>query len=247
MYRTIVLEDEKLIREWIIFQLERDKDITIIASGDNGDIGMEYIKQYKPDIVVSDINMPKLTAFEMLEKLPSNEFATIIISGYNDFFNAQQAIYYGVCAFVEKPIDECQLVNAIDKAKNQSDKISIFKKKVMSLNGGEILPKVEKNEGILFDVLQYFEENYMEKIQFPVMAKSLGYSESTLYRLFNKASKYQLTELLNRFRIQRSIELYIEKVDTFDILSEQVGFSDYKYFSKVFKKVTGFTPKEYFK
>ncbi|GAB2025251.1 response regulator [Lactovum odontotermitis] len=247
MFKTIVLEDEKLIRDWIVLYLEKDSELQLIASADNGETGRELIERLQPDILVSDIHMPKLTAFELLREFPQKSFATVIISGYNDFENAQKAINQDVCAFVEKPIDSLALDEAINKAKERVAKIQLLEKSKRYEKTENIKFELgELNADIHAELMKYIRENYQKKIYFPKLAHELGYGESTLYRIIKEAGEVSFTELLNRYRIQKSIEIQFSQKHTLEELAERVGFSDAKYFVRVFKKVTGSTPKDFF-
>ncbi|GAB2026816.1 response regulator transcription factor [Lactovum odontotermitis] len=247
MYKTIVLEDEKLIRDWIVLQLEKDSELQVIASADNGERGVELIHRLQPDLLVSDIHMPKLTAFELLKQFPQKSFATVIISGYNDFENAQKAINQDVCAFVEKPIDPLALGEAMNKAKERVAKIQLLEKSRLYEKTENIKFELgEFNSDIHSELMKYIKANYQKKIYFPDLAHDLGYGESTLYRIIKEAGEISFTELLNRYRIQKSIEIQFSEKHTLEELAERVGFSDAKYFVRVFKKVTGSTPKDFF-
>jgi two-component system response regulator YesN len=247
MYKAIVLEDEKLIRDWIILHLEKDPGIQVIASTDNGERGKQLILRLQPDLLVSDIHMPKLTAFDILKEFPERRFATVIISGYNDFEHAQKAIAQGVSAFVEKPIDPAELDEAMGKAKLQVERIRTFEKSKIYEKAELLMAEsAQGNEDIYSELMNYIRKNYKEKIYFPDLARELGFGESTLYRIIKEAGEVSFTELLNRYRIRKSIEIRLSEKQSLDELAAQVGFSDVKYFVRVFKKVTGETPKDFF-
>ncbi|MBU5236349.1 response regulator, partial [Vibrio cholerae] len=78
----------------------------------DGEEGIELINELKPDIVITDINMPRKNAFQMLEETKYLIFSKIIVSGYNDFPNAKKAISYDAVEFIVKPINESELKEA---------------------------------------------------------------------------------------------------------------------------------------
>lgn len=67
------------------------------------------IKALLPDIVMTDLNMPLKTGFEMFADTAEYAYDKIVISGYNDFENAKKAIHFQVVDFIAKPIDTTEL------------------------------------------------------------------------------------------------------------------------------------------
>ena len=122
MYKILVVEDEKLIRQRLIFGIDFERlDCVVIGEARDGKEGKELIEKLNPDIVLTDINMPVMDAFDMLEATLDYSYSTIILSGYNEFKNAQKAIKYGVTEFIVKPINEIDIVDAVVRAKTQVD------------------------------------------------------------------------------------------------------------------------------
>ncbi len=90
----------------------------VTDEADNGEDAFAIIRSRQPDLVITDIRMPEMDGLELIrrsrEELPASP-SFIIISGYDDFSYAQQAVRYGVFDFVLKPIDEDILVSALQK------------------------------------------------------------------------------------------------------------------------------------
>ena len=83
--------------------------------------GLEKAKEYEPDILLVDICMPKLSGIKFLEELKklSIECKVIIISGFNEFAYAQQAITLGVSHYLLKPIADSELKEALESVSRQ--------------------------------------------------------------------------------------------------------------------------------
>ena len=107
MMKIIIVEDEIRIREGLIKLLRRiDQDFQVVGEADNGKNGLELILSLKPDLIITDVQMPVMDGLEMLCCLQKEGFLpkVIILSAYSEFSYAQQAIRLGVSEYLIKPI-----------------------------------------------------------------------------------------------------------------------------------------------
>lgn len=111
--RTVIIEDEQLARNLLKSYLADQEQIEIIAECENGFEGLKVINEQKPDLVFLDVQMPKLTGFEMLELL---EFKPEIIftTAYNQY--AIKAFEQHAVDYLLKPFPKDRLLLAIDRA-----------------------------------------------------------------------------------------------------------------------------------
>ncbi|VTT42149.1 transcriptional regulator, AraC family [Streptococcus porcinus] len=106
MLRMIIVEDEHLIRKWLSQVIDyKQMGIDLLACVRDGQEGIEAIEQYQPDIVLTDIMMPRKTAFDMFEATQKTPYQKLVLSSFSDFQNAKKAMRYGVYNFLEKPLD----------------------------------------------------------------------------------------------------------------------------------------------
>jgi len=113
LIRTIIIEDEMLARNLLKSFLAEHDQIEVIAECENGFDGLKAINEMKPDLVFLDVQMPKLTGFEMLELL---EFRPEIIftTAYNQF--AIKAFEQNAVDYLLKPFPKDRLLKAVDRA-----------------------------------------------------------------------------------------------------------------------------------
>ena len=81
------------------------------------------------------------------------------------------------------------------------------------------------------------------------LADELGVSPSYLSRKFKQETSYTFLDMLNKYRVQKAVELMMKEKDKYRVyeIADIVGFGDYKNFSLVFKKYTNFSPKDFIK
>ena len=94
-------------------------------------------------------------------------------------------------------------------------------------------------------ILDYVDANYQKDISLSSLAQHLFLSEGYVGKVFSKCMGQRFNEYLNSYRIMKAIELL--KTTNYRVyeISAMVGYSDYRYFSAVFKSATGRTPVDY--
>lgn len=103
----------------------------------------------------------------------------------------------------------------------------------------------EETDQVVCQMLEFISCHFSEKIVMQDVVNHLNYSETFLNRRFKKVTGMTFTEYLNRFRIQKAVEILNgQDVSTHEI-GYLCGFSAPKYFKDVFRKYVGCTPKEY--
>ena len=97
MNNLLIVEDERMIRHGLRYTIDwMALDITVIGEAVNGQEGYEKILELKPDIVLTDIKMPKMSGIDMLEAASKKHtFHTLILSSYSEFSYAQKGIQLG--------------------------------------------------------------------------------------------------------------------------------------------------------
>lgn len=255
MYKVLIVEDEEMIRIGIRYSIDWIKaDCIVIDDASNGEDGLNKIATLKPDIVITDINMPIMDGITMIEKGAKKAiFSAIIVSGYDEFELAQKAINLGVCEYLIKPLEQEEVFKALDRAKTQVDlkkKYELIKEEADTFDI-EVLP-IDLYTGNhaaskhVNKMTAYIQGNYQQRISIQDLVEELGMSSTYLNQRFKAATTYTFNDFLNRYRIQMALNLMKSGEDAkiYNIASD-VGFSDYKYFISVFKKYVDYTPSHF--
>lgn len=118
MNTVLIVDDELIIRQGLKCIIEWNEfGFEIIGEASNGKDALDFILQKKPDVVMLDIRIPKLSGLEVAEQARKQGYQgkIIILSGFSDFKYAQEAIRYNVEYYLTKPIDEEELAETIQK------------------------------------------------------------------------------------------------------------------------------------
>lgn len=248
MFKLIIVEDEHLIRKWLEIAVDYSTlGIQVVGTASHGQEGMELIQKLKPHIVLTDITMPIMDAFMMFEATQSISYEKVILSGYDDFQNAKKAMQFGAVDFLSKPINIIELTECLEKIilRLQMDQhqnkpfLQDYQIFVASLQ------KINPQNQLIQQILKFIHQHYSEHFTISTIAENLGYSESYLYKVIKEDFPITLNEYILQYRLKQAVEKIIQHPDyPLSQIAEQVGFSDYKYFGKVFKKYFHISPKE---
>ena len=118
MLRALLVDDERNNLENLKFLLENDcTGIEVAGMVQNGKLAREWLEQNKTDIVFLDISMPIETGFEMLEKMPVQNFSVVFVTAHDEF--AMQAIKASAVDYLLKPVNIMELQQAVVKLHSQ--------------------------------------------------------------------------------------------------------------------------------
>lgn len=249
MYRLLIVDDEKWIREGLRYTINWEElDISEIIEAEDGGEAFEKVQEFSPDIIITDIRMPDfdglILSSMVREKYPKTKI--IIISGYQDFDYTKQAISLGVSDYILKPINENEILETVKKCINAIEKEGLRQKEHEDL-------KTQVNEGIKNDgirkiiqeVIDYVEQHYNRKISLTTAAEHVYLNPSYLSKLFCEELGEPFTRFLMRVRINKAKDMLKDpRVKVYEV-AERVGYNDIKYFIKVFKDIEGSTPTDY--
>lgn len=243
MWKVMAADDEMYIQEALTKLISWEKMGCVLQSiSSNGKELLEKMETEHPDIVITDIRMPLVDGLEVCKYISENapETQVIILSAYSDFEYARTALRYNACEYVLKLSVLEELPRAVEKA------IVNLKKYCQEIEEEE---KSEQGRNEVEDLYQkmekYISQNYCRKITLDDIAEELHANRSYLSRLYKSKKGVNLFDDILKLRIERAKE-YIQNSDkkVYEI-SQAVGFEDTGYFSRVFKKYTGISPKEY--
>jgi len=120
-YKTLVADDEEIIREGIAEMLSSDAELKIVAQAENGKVALEQARECLPDLLFVDIDMPALNGLEFIEQLQTflKGAVVVIITGYDDFEYTHKSIALGVFDYLLKPVMEPALFDVVIRAKKR--------------------------------------------------------------------------------------------------------------------------------
>ncbi|PHV69969.1 DNA-binding response regulator [Sporanaerobium hydrogeniformans] len=258
MLKVLIVEDEDMIRKGLIHTMDwTNMECTVVGEAGNGQEGLERIKELMPDIVFTDIIMPKMTGIEMLELAKGFvDFKSVILTSYSEFGYAQKAINLKVSDYLLKPIDEEELLKVVEKIRKEINEKRTYsellektkdKSKMQLVDLDIYIQQKEASNPYVEKAITAIKENYSTKLSIEAVADTLGVSSSYLSRKFKEETAQTFLEMLHKYRLQKAIELLGQGSYRVYEVSDMTGFSEYKNFCAIFKKYTGMAPTEFAK
>lgn len=129
MYKLMVIDDEQIIREGIINTINNHNiGFEVAGEAANGKQALAMIPEIVPDVLLTDICMPILNGLEFIEAAKSinPDIQVVIVSGYDDFEFARNALRLGVYEYILKPVQSDKLLDILAKVQEQLDRRSGF-------------------------------------------------------------------------------------------------------------------------
>ena len=124
MYKVLLVDDEALIREAISENIQWEElGYTFMGACENGRQAMEVIEKEQPDLLLTDINMPFVDGMELTKFVYENypDTKVIIISGFDEFEYAKNAVKYQVLEYILKPITPMEFLETLQRVKSMLD------------------------------------------------------------------------------------------------------------------------------
>lgn len=242
--RILIAEDEERARRGLknVICLISD-DYHVVAEAADGKQALEMMQIVRPDVVFTDLKMPYMGGIELIKAAQAVGLNAkyVIVSAYEEFEYARQAITLGVKDYLVKPItvDEVKDVMLRLEAEPHTEWIDSMQMKSLKQKYPDAHPLVRK-------ALSFIETGYATKINQKELADNLGISQEYFCYLFNKDVGETFSKFLKNYRIETAKKLLSTGVPK-DEVPYSVGFSDPKYFNKVFREITGTSVTEYIK
>ncbi len=165
MYKIMLADDEGIVIDSLKFIIEKNfPDICQVESAKTGRKVIELAETFRPDIAVMDIQMPGINGIDAMKEIREINRSTIFIvmSAYDKFDYAKEAINLGVLEYLNKPVDQARIVDVLSRAMKQIDEEKerrsqdlLIKEKLET-----VIPIIENN--MIYTAL--FQDDYDEEI-----------------------------------------------------------------------------------
>ena len=213
-------------------------DQVLTAKG--GGLARDLLAKYRPELLITDIKMPKITGLDLSRLIDENRYQTrvIIISGYSDFEYAKQALRYRVSEYLVKPVLREDLEEALERILPGSTK------------GGERGESEEQGPSrdkyaAVSSVKAYIHENYSQDLSLDALGDAVNLHPVYLSRIFKEITDVNLSAYIADVRMQKAAKLLEETDLKVHEVMDKLGYRKRQHFTKLFKEKYGMTPKEY--
>lgn len=234
--RVLLVDDEIMIREGFKRLFDWEKyDCQVVGEAADGMEALTLIDTMKPDIVIMDINIPIMNGLKVIQvsrmKHPNTAF--VIVSGYDDFSYCREALRLQITDYILKPVNYEEFGTCIDNLK-----ISLFQNQ----NHEELEQQEERSINV---ITRYLQEHLADEVSLSVLADEFHLSSQYISQLFKNEIGVNFLAYLTNIRIENAKKLLLSTSLSIAEIADKSGYSDYRVFTKVFKKTEGITPSQY--
>jgi signal transduction histidine kinase/ligand-binding sensor domain-containing protein/DNA-binding response OmpR family regulator len=246
----LLVEDNDDMRKYLRERLQRSYHIIEAV---NGAEGLKTGTNRMPDLIISDVLMPKMNGIEMCRALKNDvqtsHIPIILLTAQADSTNKIEGLETGADDYVSKPFDsnelEVRVKNLIKSREMLIERYTRSNKLVLEPKEITITPL---DEIFIKKVLESIEANISDpEFRVEDLGKDVGMSRMPLYKKIKALTGQTAVEFVRTIRLKRAAQLLKQQQLTVSEVTYDVGFNDLQYFRTCFKKQFGVSPSEYAK
>jgi len=247
-----LVDDEKRTRDGIRDGFDwAGLGIEVVGEAEDGVEALARVRRAAPDILVCDVRMPRMDGIELTRILRDRypRLQIVFLSGYSDKEYLKSAIKVNAVDYVEKPVDDGELREAVLRAaarcRTAADAASrgrhcVFpaERRLSAFLGKDVNRTVHA-------VMEHVMANVGADLSLRAMADRFGLTPAYLCKLFRKETGETLHEFVTLARIEKSRQIMRDpRLKLYEVAS-LVGYGDQKHYARVFKRYMGCNPFEY--
>ena len=242
----LIVEDNNDMRQFIKENIQINYKVIESADGEDG---LKKALENIPDLIISDVLMPKLNGYEFCTKVKTDErtshIPVILLTSKAETNSRIKGLETGVDDYLTKPFNSAELLlrikNLIDQRKKFREKFS----REITLEPKDFAV-TSTDEKFLTRVLEIVEKNVSnENFSAEDFADSVGMSKTHLNRKLNALTETSANEFIRTYRLKKAARLLSGRSGNISEIAYEVGFSNPSYFAESFKKLFGYSPSEY--
>ncbi|MEO6282746.1 MAG: response regulator [Dyadobacter sp.] len=242
----LIVEDNPELRNFIA-NVFHDQFKVITAN--DGEEGLKTAIDMMPDLIISDVMMPRMDGIELTQQIRDHELTShipvLLLTAKSDRESRMDGLRTGADDYLAKPFSTEELrvrvTNLISLRKKLAAK---YRNEIMN---GATKERVPSSDDKFVASLRAAIDAHMGNASFSVeqLAEEMCLSRTQLFRKVKALLDISPNELINDIRLQRAAILIRSKADSLTQISYSVGFSEQSYFAKRFRRKYGVSPSEY--
>jgi len=243
MYRLAIVEDDYFIRTGLASHLPwADLGFEVAGAFEDGRQALDFVMANPVDVVLSDIKMPGMSGLELARELHDQRPVTYVafLSAFEEFRYAQQAIEYGVRRYIVKSAKYDDLVEVFRGIKAELDR-GRRGEPATALAGVRIGDSGDRR----IERLRAFIRDHCREVSLRRAADELRMSPVYLSRFFKEKTGMLFIDYVTGVRMQKAADLIRTTDHKLYEVSEMVGYTNPKNFSRAFRHHFGVSPQEY--
>lgn len=242
----LIVEDNHDLRSFVSNILQHDYKVIEAVDGIDG---VEKAEATIPDLIISDVMMPRMDGFELCRKLKANEktnhIPLILLTAKAAREHKLEGLETGADDYLVKPFDEVELLIRIKNLIAIRQKLQ-RKYQGESWQKPKVVTIISVHQKFIESLKNVIEKN-IDNEQFGVddLGKEMAMSRSQIHRKLKALTDLSATTFIRNYRLHRAADLLKQGAGNVTEIGYQVGFNSQTYFSSSFQELFGCSPTEY--
>ena len=246
MYRLLIVDDEKDIRENLRYLVDWEKfGITAVLTADSFEHAVDVAVDFKPQIALVDVNLDDHYGYELVSRLREMGFDTCfcMISGYDDFIHIQSSMKAGARDYLLKPINVRELEAYLERTVVQELGGTVREKQAVSAEIDPVANRPYKSfSNITNKMILIVKNDYGTNLSLTSISEKFNMSSKYIGRVFLNDTGLKFSEYLMVFRLQTARYLVENTREKISFIISSVGYSQQNNFYVHFKRLFGVSP-----
>lgn len=242
MYQVLLVDDEPAILDAEKRAIKRKTTgFEVIGEAYSVDQAIALIEKQKPDVVLTDMKMPKKLGVELIKYISELEDAFIVciaVSGHADFDYVHDAFLYGAFDYMLKPMDPEKVSELFIRIER------LLEKRNQPNNQTKLMTPKLTGEKQIEEIEKYIHRHIAEDTSMLRICSRFAISQPYLSKMFKKHKSCTYNEYVTKVKMDLARE-YLKENYLIGEVADMLGYADQFYFSKVFKSEVGLSPKDY--
>jgi two-component system, response regulator YesN len=256
MIKVMVVDDDHLVRKGFITMMPwREHNLEVVGEAGNGKKALEFLENNQVDLLITDLAMPVMSGIDLMRcvKEQYKDIKMVVLTFHQDFELIQEALRLGALDYITKveleheQMDEV-LRRIVGKMKEQNIRTRDTKVEIRgnsSFAEDDEGPYSTEVKASIWKAVEIIHQEFQTELLLPDIAKRVTMSRSYFSRCFRDIAGKTYNDYIREVRVNHAKVMLRQTGKTIGWIATQAGYPNEKYFSKVFRELTGMLPGEF--
>ncbi|MDX5474919.1 MAG: helix-turn-helix domain-containing protein [Bacillaceae bacterium] len=221
----LLVDDELLELEQLEYLIHKAFPHLHIFTAQDASQANQIVKKHEISLAFLDIQLPGKSGLELAKELTESHpsLDIVMVTAFQNFEYAKTSIKLGVIDYITKPVIEEELLSVVNK-----------------------YAQLGRYSDAVMGALQIIHQQYSKRLTLDYLASNIHINPAYLSRKFQEEVGMGFSEYLNDYRLKEAQKLLLDFPNlSISAISEKCGFNSQHYFSQMFRKLTGYSPRDY--
>ncbi|MCG8327032.1 MAG: ATP-binding protein [Chitinophagales bacterium] len=244
---VLLIDDNRDVLQYVIACLEDKYQLAIARDGQEGiNKALELI----PDVIVSDVMMPRKNGYEVCDELKTNEKTShipiILLTAKASDHSKMEGLQKGADVYLTKPFKEEELLIRLNNIIESRRKTQLYYQQIYASPTSETKPIAPQQEDEFLQKIRTLLINKLDDVDYGIIeiCRDAGMSRSQMHRKIKALTGQSTSIFLRRIRLHKAKELLKTTDQNISQVSYNVGINNPSYFARLFTEEFGHTPSE---